>query len=59
MENCDQIEHVFLSPDAETWDPYTQTYALNEERLIDDGGEIVYPPPKARNVYDPMEVGEL
>ena len=59
MENCDQIEYVFLSPDAETWDPYTQTYALNEESLVDDGGEIVYPPPKDRNVHDPMEVGEL
>ena len=22
MQNCDQIEHIFLSPDAETWDPY-------------------------------------
>ena len=59
MENCDQIEHVLLYPDVETWDPYTQTYALNEERLVDDGGEIVYPRPKARNFYDPMEVGEL
>ena len=59
MGNCDQIEHVFLSPDAETWDPYTQTYSLNEERIVDDGVGIVYPPPKPRNVYDPMEVGEL
>ena len=29
MERCNKIEHVFLSPDAETWDPYSDTFDLN------------------------------
>ena len=44
MHRCDEIEHVFILPDSETWDPYSETYALNEEQLVDSGGEIVYPP---------------
>ena len=30
IQRCDKIEHVFLSPDAKTWYPYYETYALNE-----------------------------
>ena len=39
---------MFLLPDAETWYPYSEIYALNEEMLMDAGGEIVYPPPLSR-----------
>ena len=59
MQRCDDIKYVFLSPDAKTWDPYSETYDLNEERLVDAGGEIVYPPPQAREFSKPMEVGEV
>ena len=59
MQRCDKIKHVFLSPDAETWDTYSETYTLNEEQLVDSSGEIVYPPPRARKVFGPMEVGEV
>ena len=38
MPNCDQIEHIFLSPDAETWYPYFESYSINEDQLVDSGG---------------------
>ena len=41
MQRCDEMKHVFLSPDAETWDPYSDTYALNEEQLMDAGRHIL------------------
>ena len=50
---------MFLSPDAETWDPYSDTYALNKEHLVCAGGEIVYPQPRAREVFKPTEVVEV
>ena len=30
MQRCDEIEHMFLLPDAETWNTYSETYALNK-----------------------------
>ena len=59
MQRCDEIEHVFLLPYNETWDPYSETYALNKVHIVDAGGEIVYPPPQAREVFEPMEVEYL
>ena len=59
MQRCDETEHVFLSPDDETWDPYSETYALNEEQIVDTGGGIGYPPQQSRKVFEPMEVGEV
>ena len=41
MQRCDVIEYVLLSPEAEIWDPYSETYALNEEHIVDAGREIV------------------
>ena len=46
-------------PYTETWDPYSEIYALNKEHIVDAGGEIVYPPPQAREVFEPTEVGYL
>ena len=59
MQNCDQIEHIFLSPDTETWDPYSESYSKNEDQLVDADGKMVYPTPGARTFFDPMEVKEL
>ena len=41
IQRCDEMKHVFLSPDAETWDTYFETYDLNKEQLVDDGGDIL------------------
>ena len=38
MQRCDEMKHVFLFPDAETWDPYYEKKYLNEEQLGDSGG---------------------
>ena len=59
MQNCDQIEHIFLSPDAETWDPYSESYSINEDQIVDAGGEMVYPTPIERTVFEPMEVEDI
>ena len=37
MQHCDEIEHVFLSPDAEILGTYSETYVLNEEHLVGSG----------------------
>ena len=59
MQRCDEMKHVFRSPDAETWDTYSETYDLNKEQLVDSGGDILYPPPRDREVSEPMEVEEV
>ena len=59
MQNCDQIEHIFLSPDAETWDPYSESYSINEDQIVDAGEEMVYPTQRASTVFDPMKIEEL
>ena len=59
MQNCDQIEHIFLSPDSKTWDPSSESYSINEDQLVENGGEMVYPEPRARTVFDPMYTEEL
>ena len=56
MQNCDQMEHTFLSPDTETWYPYSESYSINEYQLNDAGGEMVYPTPRARTDFEPMKV---
>ena len=48
-----------MSPDAETWDPYYKSYSINEDQLVDAGGEMVQPTPRARTVFDPTESEEL
>ena len=53
------MEHIFLSPDTETWYPYSGSYSINEDQLVDDCGEMVYPTPRARTVFEPMEAEEL
>ena len=46
IENGKELEDVFLSPDASVWDPYDETWALNEDALLDDRGDMVYPAPR-------------
>ena len=48
-----------MSPDAETRDPYSESYSINEDQLVDAGGEMVYLAPRARTVFEPMEVQEI
>ena len=59
MQNCDQIEHIFLSPDAETWDSYSESYSINEDQIIDAGGDMVYTTPIARTVFEQTEDEEI
>ena len=48
-----------MSPHAETWNPYSESYSINEDQPIDAVREMVYPTPRARNIFEPMEVEEL
>ena len=59
IQNCEEIEHVFLSPDAETWDPYSPSYSLNEDHIMDAGREMGYPTPRGMIFFEAMEVEEL
>ena len=43
MEDPDQYEAVFLSPSTESWDPYEESYAINEDSYLNSRGGIVYP----------------
>ena len=45
MGDPGQYETVVLSPDAETWDPYDESYALNDDAYLNNRGEMVYPMP--------------
>ena len=45
MEHPECLDTIFLTPDAETWEPYNILYALNEDSFIDFGGDMVYPAP--------------
>ena len=57
IENCEDMDSIFLTPDSENWDPYNDTYASNEDSFLDFRGELVYDPaPKRRKLFndDPM-----
>ena len=45
LEDPGSYEAIFLSPDAESWDPYDEPYALNEDSFIDNKVGMIYPTP--------------
>ena len=45
MEDPGQYETVFLSPDAETWDPYDKSYAINDNGYLNNREELFYTMP--------------
>ena len=45
MEDLGQYKAVFLFPDAEFWDPYKESYAINEDSYLYSRGGMVYPMP--------------
>ena len=45
MEDPGQYKAVFLSPDAESWEPYEESYAINEDSYLYSRGGMVYPMP--------------
>jgi len=50
--NCDEIEHVVLTPDANEWDPHNKSYERNEASFTDYRGDLNYPSPKRPKVID-------
>ena len=49
VPHVDEIEHLpvlFLTPDAESWDPHSQHYAIEEANLLDHNGSIIDNPIK-------------
>ena len=60
MEDPGQYEAVFLSPDAESWDPYEDSYAINEDSYLDSRGGMVYPmPTKTHELITEADVDSL
>ena len=43
VDNCTEMDVVYLSPDSPTWDPHSEVYSTNEDIFLDDQGELVYP----------------
>ncbi len=46
IENWQDFDVIFLTPDAESWDPHDETFAEEEAGLLDDDGDIVLPDSK-------------
>ena len=47
-EHCESYDAIFLTPDADAWDPYDQSWAYQEDSLLDSEGDIVQREPKER-----------
>ena len=43
LEEVETYEPILLTPDSESWDPYSDHYAQNEDALLDYEGHIVLP----------------
>ena len=60
MEDPGQYEAVFLSPDSEYWDPYEESYAINEDSYLNSREGMVYPmPTKTHELILEADVGAV
>ena len=59
LEECDNMEIVYLTPDAAQWDPYDEEYSDAEEKFLDFRGDLKNRPPKHQKVFDDADVFEL
>eukprot|EP00956_Cyclotella_meneghiniana_P018591 scaffold31024_cov85-Cyclotella_meneghiniana.AAC.2 len=48
LDNCDEHDLVYLTPDVSTWNPYAEGYTDLEDQYLGDNGEINEPPRKKR-----------
>ena len=40
IDEINNAEKIFLTPDSTEWDPYSKHYALNEESMLDSDGKM-------------------
>ncbi len=52
LEGCDKI---FITPDASKWNPYCESFALNEESMLNYDGSIAH---SSRQTHHVMEADE-
>ena len=43
IDNAENYQTVFLTPDSNVWDPYDQSYKENEDSNLDNRGRMVIP----------------
>ena len=43
IENARDYLTIFLTPDSDMWDPYNESYKLNEDSFLDSMGNIEIP----------------
>jgi hypothetical protein len=60
IDNCEVYKDVFLSPDAPSWNPYDESYAMNEDSYLNHRGDMAYPRSKpSRDWIGVADVGEV
>ena len=47
---------VFITPDPSTWNPYSNHYAINEQVMLDDDGNVRTIEPKSKNIVEEEEL---
>ena len=43
IESSGDYKNIFLTPDSDMWDPYDESYKLNEDSFLDSRGNIEIP----------------
>ena len=51
VENCDNYVTVCITPNAREWDPNNEAWGEEEDKYLDENGELVHlPSPKRRKL---------
>ena len=40
IEDAESMPSIYLTPDSDSWDPYSDTYRLNEDSYLDFRGDL-------------------
>ena len=43
VDDCNNMNVIYLSPDSPIWDPHDEVSSNNEDTFVDDEGEIIEP----------------
>ena len=59
IDNCEYIKTVYLTPDADEWDPYDEEYSEREGTFFDFRGYLIDRQPKKRKLLNVSDIYEI
>ena len=59
MEYPENLPVIFLSPDSPQWDPYDESYVMNNASYLDQDRDMVHPTLMHHNLLEKAAIAEL